>query len=373
MTEEKKYSSRREFLNNALVRGKKYGGPVLRESVSTAVLAGGLAYLLKDVKFLEDFREALYNARHAGRTGYEMISGGPAGMKAARNLEEAIAIVEESAKNNENAGEALENYLSKRKELVLELGNIYKENETLSRESERLWTQLQGALKSFFEIGNSLKPDFWKRLDNSVIKLYGQDPIEAREKSGRLKEFYQSVRRFYDSREKNEHTVKEFCDYLVRVKEESTEQNRKFNELFPNVIGRVKEGYEKEDELFVTGEKGVFGVRKDIKESDLEKTEESVEGYKRKVDATENEVRVEMPIEPFKERNFVDYVTNPVTLGLIGTIFLKGLSNISTPTRKGLTYLTLAPYYVTKGAVKGAGRLIKRYKKSDNSNVDSRK
>ncbi len=360
--ESKRYGNRREFLNRTLDRGKKYGGPVLRESASTTVLVGGLVYLLKDREFLRDLRESFYNMRHAGRTGYEMISGGPEGMKATKRLEDALEIVEVASEGNKEAREALEKYVLERKELVGKLGGIYKENETLSREAERLGLQLQGALKNFFEVGNSLKPDFWRKIDDTIIRIYGQDPIEAREKSLRLKEFYQNVRKFYDSREKNEHTVKEFCDYLVKVKEESIEQNRRFNEIFPNVIARVKEGYETEDGLFRTSEGGLLGARRDVRKDELKKMGKDVKDYRGKVDRTEDEVRAEMPIEPFREKNFVDYITNPVILGLAGAVFLKGISNISNTTRRGLTYLTLAPYYLGKEIAKGTGKAIKKFR-----------
>jgi len=355
----KEYTSRREFLQKARVKA----APIAREGASLAVLAGGLTYLASfNYPFLQTVKESLYNARHAARTSYEMVSGGPEGMKAVKNLDEALQLVTLSAESNKEARESLENYISKRKELVSELGRVYKENETIGQEAERLKIQLEGTLKNFFEIGNTLKPEFLDKLDNNIMKLYGMDPVQAREKSGRLMEFYKNVRKFYDAREKNEHTVKEFSDYLVAVKEDSIKQNEKFNELFPSVISRVREGYENEDALFNTGEKSILGLRKDVKISDLEKTATNVKKFREGVDTTENDVRKEMPITPYREGNWIDFTLNPLTLGITGALLLKGISNITPVTRKALTYATLSPYYITKSIAKGIVKLKKNQK-----------
>lgn len=209
-----------------------------------------------------------------------------------------------------------------RQDLVRELVVVYKENETFAREAERLKIQVEGMLKNFFEVGNTLKPDFWKSLDEKVMKIYGVDKIEALEKSERLREFYKNARQFYDVREKNEHTVKEFANYLAKVKEESVEKNERFNELFPEVIGRVKEGYEVEDILFETRSKKEFTKEK------IAQNKGEVESYRANVDNTYAEVRKDVPIAAYNDTNWVDIATNPLVLGVGAALMAKGATKI---------------------------------------------
>ncbi len=294
----------------------------LDDLASTGVLAGAGAYLFSQMSFLEPLRESLYHARHAGRTVSEIVQGGPEGMRAAKNLEEAIAMVNNAARANSEAGEALKGYMLERQDLVRELVVVYKENETFAREAERLKIQVEGMLKNFFEVGNTLKPDFWKSLDEKVMKIYGVDKIEALEKSERLREFYKNARQFYDVREKNEHTVKEFANYLAKVKEESVEKNERFNELFPEVIGRVKEGYEVEDILFETRSKKEFTKEK------IAQNKGEVESYRANVDNTYAEVRKDVPIAAYNDTNWVDIATNPLVLGVGAALMAKGATKI---------------------------------------------
>ncbi len=299
--------------------------PYKEDVKSTAVLAGAGYLIASQIpNFLETFRESLYHARHAARTGKEILTGGPEGMKAVKNLEDALEIVEKASKENETAKGALESYFSARKDLVTAVASIYQENETLGREAERLEVQVKGFIKNFFELGNEIKPDVWKKyVDTTIIKLYGMDPVKAIEKSERLKEFYKNVRKFYDAREQNENTVKEFCDYLVQFKKETEEQNVRINALFPNLIARVKETYEKEDHLFEKDDKGARMTRQD-----LEKTVEEVVQYKTNVQKAETAVAQEVPIQPYHQYNWVDAVTNPVVLGLTGALMVKGASKL---------------------------------------------
>ena len=70
-----------------------------------------------------------------------------------------------------------------------QLLNVYRENETLGRAASRVKVQIEGSLKSLFDAGNSLKDKVGvvRSVDDAIIRLYGMDPVAAREKSGRLK------------------------------------------------------------------------------------------------------------------------------------------------------------------------------------------
>lgn len=353
---------------------RKKSNQYVNELGSTITLAGAgtlATWYFFPEEFFENLRDAISLGRHAGLTAYEVARGGSEGMRAAKNLEEAIAIVEGAASQNTDARDALEGYLAERRDLVGELAGVYKENETLSRESERLQLQLEGMIENLFTAGNSLKPGFMTKIDDAIIKIYGQDPVEARERSARLDEFYSSVKEFYDSREKNENTVQQFCDYLAKVKTESLTQNQRFNELFPTVIKAVREGYETEDIVLNTGDKNILGMRKDVQPGELEMLEERVENYSNTADETENTVASEMPIERYSPPTWIDYAVNPLALGIAGALVVKGISKVfvpgivERPIRKALALpFTLA----AKGAYGGGKAIYNGVRKIINKN-----
>ncbi len=298
----------------------------LDEIGATATVATTVGYLASQLSLLPHVREMLYNARHAGKTISDAVKGGPEGMRAAKSLDEAITIVETARGDNIEAANTLETYLVARKDLVGKLVLTYRENETFGREAERLKLQVEGSLKNLFEIGNDLKPNSWKKnVDSWVIKLYGQDPIIAAEKSERVRKFYEEARKFYDAREKNEHVVKEFCNYLENVKTESETQNNHFNELFPEIIGRVKEGYETEDIVFAQRR------AKDFSKERNADTSQHVKDFRRDVDTTYEEVRQEMPIREYSDTNWVDVITHPMTIGLAVAMIGYSASRLALP------------------------------------------
>ena len=220
--------------------------------------------------------------------------------------------------------------------------------------------QLEGALTNFFNIGNELKPQVWERIDDKIMELYGIDPIEAREKSGRLKEFYKNVREFYDSREKNEHTVKEFCNYLAKVQNESEQRNQELNELFPSVIGRVREGYQLEDILIETGQENIFGIRKDVSREELKQSGEKAGEYEGKVDKTYSEISQKVPIEPYSSFTLIDAI-NPITVGLGVALIVKGATKLMPSfVTKTLALPFNVAYAGAKGSVKGIKYVTKK-------------
>ena len=321
---------------------KRWGNRVLnnRERVASfplEVIAGGLAleYGLPDA--LKSLREAAYHFRHATNTVSDAIQGGPEGMRAATNLEKAIETVEQAASTNKEAAAALEDYLVARKDFSENLLEIYQANETISRISDRLITQLKGTAKNFFEVGNALKSEWWEEnIDGPIIVTYGKalrtlgnkkykdlsdDQIIAKalESSENLKEFYKSARQFYDAREKNEDTIQQFCDYLAQTQQTTKEQNVKIEEQFPSLISRLKEGYEVEDGIFKTDKEGA-----NMSPEDVTQTGQEVEGYRTNVDNTRASVEQAVPIPKYSELNWVDYATNPFVLAAIGVLVLRG-------------------------------------------------
>ena len=342
---------------------------------STSTLAVVGAYALNELipgEFFENVREGLRMGRHTGKTIYDVVSGGPKGMKSAKNLQEALEIVANAGKANEEAGKVLEEYVADRKSFVGELVGAYKENENVFRVAQRVETQMSGTLKGFFEVGNSLKPEIMRKVDEAIIRVYGMDPIEAVEKSERLREFYKDARKFYDAREKDEHSVSEFCDFLNNTRDESVARNKVYNELFPEVVARVREGYETEDQIFSTGERNIFGFRSDVSKEELKGLGKEIDTFERNVDKSYESVRGEVPIEPYKEANWIDYSVNPLVLGIVGALAVKGASKLLPGVvERPIRYVTAVPnrvYDIGKLGVKsGRGLFIKAIEKLKNS------
>jgi hypothetical protein len=361
------------------MRERIYGNPHANEFGSSVTLCGlGMAgvYNLfsRFPDAVENLKYSISNARHASNTIYDGVAGGPKGYRELRSLEDALAIVGDAAEGNNQAREALDDYVSKRRDFALELKKVYTQNETLSQSASRFKIQLEGTLKNFFEVGNSVKGETWRKIDDVIIKMYGQDPIEARERSGRLNEFYKNVKDFYDSREKNEHTVGEFCNYLKNVQETTESQNKALEELFPSLISRVKEGYEVEDVLFNTGERNFLGLRRDVSCENLAQTEQKVDKFGNRVDQTYESVAQTIPMDPYSETSFVDYVTNPLTVGLVAAATIKGATKflplvVEAPIRWTLATPTRLVGSVLSNAVKG-GRSIKKCLFSQNQKLN---
>ena len=311
-----------------------------------AVIAGTfLHYALPE--FLTSLRQAAKHARHAANTVSDIAKGGPEGMRAAKSLDEALRQVENAAATNQEAAKAVSNYYSARKEFAGELVKIYKENETIGREASRLKLQLEGFLKSFFDAGNNLKPDWWKeKIDDAVIKLYGMDPVKAREKSETLRKFYDEVEKFYSSREKNENTVKEFCDYLAKTKDKVETDNKKIEQYFPQIISRVKEGYEVEDFLF---------------KKETEGTKEKVDTYKANVDKTRESVEKDAGIKHYQDpSSWIDYAISPITLGIAATLLANGAARVLTPRKlyEGMHKVIMYPFKIIGNGLHSAASKI---------------
>lgn len=306
---------------NRLVNGREE-----KLALGIETLVGGtiLSTTLSDS--VSSLREAGYDLMHAVKTVSDAVQGGPEGMRAAKNLDEALRIVENAKTQNQEATAALQDYYAARKDFVTELVGVYKENEVLSRECQRLKVQLEGTLKNFFEAGNQLKPQIMREIDNAIIKLYGMDPVEALEKSERLKEFYGNVRIFYDSREKNENTIKEFCNYLAKTQEQSANQNQRIEGLFPELIQRVKEGYTIEDYIFNVDGKGA-----NMGQNEVTATGNKVHQYEGQVDKTRDNVGNVIELPGYSGTNWIDIATNPFVMAAAGVMLLKGVSRAFLP------------------------------------------
>lgn len=268
-------------------------------------------------------KEAGYFIGHSTNTVLDALQGGPKGERAAKNLEEAITIVENAASVNKEAAGALSAYFSSRKDFAATITNIYQENENLVRVATRLEVQLKGVLKNLFEVGNNLKPQIMRDIDSVVVQIYGMNPVEALEKSENLRQFYGQVRKFYDSREQNEQTIKTFCDYLVQVKTATTEKNKEIEQAFPKLISRLREGYGLENYVFELDGKGA-----DITKNEVLGTHQKVGNYKTNVDTTKTEIGYITPVNDNSGNVTVDMITNPFVMAAAGVLLWKGLSKI---------------------------------------------
>lgn len=296
---------------------------------SYLVLAGAGYLMLMPLRNpLASLKESMYMGRHAQKSVTDVVRGGSEGMRAVKTLDDALRVVDAASAYNAEAKGAARQYIEQRKGLLVELGKVYTDGEQVGRVAQRVKLQLEGMLKQGFDVGNQLKPEAMKEIDKVIIRLYGMDPVKAIEKSERLKEFYGEARKFYDSREKNERTVKEFCEYLGKVEKESSEKNESLNRLFPDVIARVKEGYETEGDLFNAGDKSVLGMRRDVPATQLGQVKKQVGDFKSHVDETRTSVGREVPLQPYGDWNWVDVALNPVTLALGGAAVVKGVSKL---------------------------------------------
>lgn len=315
-------------------------------AVALEAIAAGTFFRFALPEFFTSLKQAAKHARHAANTVIDAAKGGPEGMRAAKNLEEALQQVETAAATNKEAANMLSNYYSARKEFSTELVKIYKENETIGREASRVKLQLEGFLKSFFDAGDQLKPDFWKKIDDAIIKVYGKDPVKAREESAGLRKFYEEVEKFYSSREKNENTVKEFCDYLTKTKDKVEADNKKMDQYFPQIISRVKEGYEVEDFLFKKPKEGV---------------KEKVSDYKTHVDNTRETLEVNTGMKKYEEpASWIDYALNPVTMGVAATLVVNGVARFFMPKKlyEGMNKAIMYPFRMITNGIQSAGAKI---------------
>ncbi len=313
-------------------------------SLATLGAAGVLTGVYVLGNALENIQDAVYLGRHAAYTGVDALRGGPSGMRAAKNLEDALTIVDAAKDDNEAAQAALNELYATRTDLVQELATVYQQNETVGQEAGRLKLQLEGMISNVFQAGNDLKPGFMTPIDNWILRVFGQNPDEARAENARLDEFYKEVLKFYNSREKNEATVTEFCDYLAKVQTESTEQNVRLNELFPTVIARVKEGYETEDILLDSGVSGPLGIGRRISQKDLESVGGHVDQYQENVDTTRATVGQQVPLQNYGQFTLPDLILNPVVVGLTAALAAKGLSKgFPRIIERPFTTLTAAP------------------------------
>ena len=268
---------------------------------------------------------------------------------------------------------------------------VYKENETFVDQAKLLKLQIEGALKNFYEIGNDIKPQTWKeKIDAPIIIAWakGQRAIgnpdykglddsqlyeRALEKSQRMQEFHKQVRKFSDATEKGEHTMKETCNYLEGMINEGKAENQRWVDLLPSLEKYVGGKYDVRDLLFAQRRE------KDFSESRNAKTESRVTEFRKNVDGAYEEVRREMPIEEYSDKNWVDVVTNPLNIGLIVAAAGYGASRvvksipvigkyIVNPVSKVLAAPVMLPLRgaaaVGKGVFNGGKKLINKFRKS---------
>lgn len=378
--EGKKYKNKREFLRDFSSRagkavfnyGKNATKPVDREVVSIGVLSGIGTYAFSYMPdFLRAIKEGTYHARHAYRTTKEMREGSE-GMKAVDNLEDALKVIAKASAENELAREELDSYFNERLELVDRLANNYHENETLAREADRLATQIKGMLVEYTaagdEVANKVTGGLFKKIDNFIMNRVG-DANKAREGLPQLQEFYREARKFYDGREKHENTVKELCDYLSKKSAEGLDANKRLNEHLELMIKQLDKTYNVEDHVFDIDDKVSFykalieRKKEQLTAEDVKDIGEEVSEYRDGVNKAEAGVMQDVPMQHFNERNWVDSVVNPLSIGIAGAVLLKGISKFVMPKRAydSFTSLTLMPITFPYSCAK---MLVKKYKQS---------
>lgn len=294
-------------------------------------------------------RDAYEHFRYSTQAVSEMVRG-TEGEREVKNLEDALKVVREQTGQYTSIDEELAGYMNEREELVGNLSRLYEDNETLVREAQRLNVNLQGFLKNFYEIGNDLKPGFWKRyVDDTVISFYGMDKVEALEKSEKLKKFYEEVREFYSAREANEDSIAVFSRFLSEMEIDSREQNERVNRILGKLEGTLGETYQTENKIFDENPAGFWKGEKDSKG-----LEGSVNQYQGNVESAKGDVQEFTPVYERSGFDWITFMLNPMTLGFIGASVLKGASKIlpgflERPLNMGLAYPV---HYAFKGAGK---------------------
>lgn len=348
--------------------GSKLNGHETPVETAVSILAAGtlLHFGFPDVTL--HLRESGYNLRQAYNTVSDAAHGGPQGMRAARSLEEAIALVTNAGSENTEAARALEQYYQSRGNFATELLNVYTANETLARVAGRAGIQLKGAAKNFFEVGNDLKGDWWKtNIDGPITVSYGRmlrmlgspeykgltnDQIIAKalESSENLKKFYTEARKFYDSREKAEEAANAFCSFLEETVKNAEAENIGIEKMYPGLIGMVRQGYNVEDYFLALDKKGIR-----ITGEDLANVGKDVKGHEAVVADTRGNVAVYAPL-PKHGPDWIGIATNPFMLAMAGYVLVRGVRTSMLP-RFVDNGISRAVCYPLKQALNGANKL----------------
>ena len=329
---------------------------IRHKDLKSLITLGAVGTLAVATLLPKDFtlhaKAAYAHGKHSARTIQELAMG-TKGQRAVNNLEQALSILGKAGTDYDEINKALSQYGQEREQLVENLKRTYEENETMGREFHRLQINLEGFAKNFLELGNDVKPDAWKKhIDNTIIRIYGMDPVEAIERSEKLKEFYSEARAFYDQREINERSVKNFCDFLARTRVEGEEQNKKINGVLQNLEGTVNETYNVENKVFEGHDNRYNANIPQLKQEVLQHGESVMN--------TREGVQEYTPV-PISNFSWLDIALNPFVLGLAAGATVKGASKalpsfierpINTATAYPLDILSGAMVDAYKGASK---------------------
>ncbi len=283
----------------------------------TAVLSIILATYAAPV--MDHLKEVAYNALHTKDAFGEMFTG----------------TLGEQAANSVDVPRQFEPCMT-------QLRQQYDSNETISREASRIEISVKGAFKEFFETGNELKPIWWKRLDDGIVDGYGKvmktlgneavaDASDGqfvsmyRQGSQRLERLYEKSQSFAEARQQNEETVRDFIEYLGDAKATAIEENTQMAGLCPQLVQRVKEGYQTENRLLYADGRGVG-----MSDGDLRKVQEGVNRFASDVQDTRVDVSEEIPLSGHAVP-YIDIAMNPLVLAVAGVALLKGVRRTFLP------------------------------------------
>lgn len=307
------------------------------------ILVAGIAF--QNLKLFQDplkhAKGAAYFGTHATQTIIDAAQGGPAGMRAAIKLEEAIKTLEKESATDENAAKALREYYTSKKEFVQELVKVYKENETFALTCDRLGAQIRGMVHNVLEIGNDLPIPFQKDLQAQYVltlvkmnrswnpnyeKYKGMTDTEILVQAARdnkvIGKLYEVINDFYKGRKLNENTVDALCKSLKNYEGHANNQNKEIEAYFPQIIQMVKDGYSIERVLLELEKRGVF-----IEEDELKGADQKVKKYKEKgVELREGIKSEGVPMKEDPAYNLIDLAMNPFVLATAAVLAYKGLT-----------------------------------------------
>lgn len=294
---------------------------------------------------LHYLKESAHHFRHSLKTISDSKKGGPEGMRSAIDLNDAIAVLEAN-QDYPPASKALNEFYAARNAYASELVSKYKSNETIIRVGQKLELQLKATFKNLSEVGIKVKPNFWTEyVDKPLIKLFGKTKqiigseeyqglsnleleLKAEKISQNLLQFYQEVNLFYNSREKNENTIKNFNQYLKNTLDQAKTENinikTQIQKHFPGILELVEQGYKVEDAIFLTHQKG-----SKITGEEISSTGRDVKTYSEEVDNLRSEIRQDIPMPKYSTFTWVDIATNPYLLALIPVIIVHGVRAVS--------------------------------------------
>ncbi|MBI4146443.1 hypothetical protein HY489_03845 [Candidatus Woesearchaeota archaeon] len=219
---------------------------------ATKVAAGSAIYHTLD-QGVTNLLAAYQSGKRLAQTLTELGMGNEA-VRELRRLEHDIRDAEQTLDQRGQEYRAIH----ERKRGVLEqLDNIYKENETFIRQAVTVSRQLEVLLGDIGNAGESVKPDWFTRnIDDPIYELIRRVTGEnSRERHELINRYHGALRDAYRNNENMQRTITDFLTYLRDESRKSAEQIKVIDENFPELTRRLRDNYTQMHELEDRGQR----------------------------------------------------------------------------------------------------------------------